>query len=118
MINETIDVILVSLSFIAFIYPVAYIFYKKGNCKFLFISSVLGAVIVTNILLVLMVTPIIIFVIYFLPSLDHLGYTENIYYLLVFFEFVDEYYFSVATWINAWLSFLLYRKYELFNSHT
>lgn len=111
------NIILVFL-LLLYLFPIAYIFYKKGSNKFLFNSSVMGAALITEMLLVMIALPIIIAGIFLVPNLEYLGYTKNIKPLIGAASFIQEYYFLLFTWLNVWLSMLIYKKYQIFSKNT
>jgi len=112
-----IPVIIGGLFVVFSVFPIPYIFYKKGRQKFLFVSSVIGAVTIVELLLFLLVLPIIPAMIFLFPGLEELGYLENISFLIHAAEFVADNYFWLLSWLNVVLSIAIFRKYEIFN-HT
>jgi len=112
------DVVVITLLMSLYLFPIPYIFYKKGRNKFLFVSSVVGATTIIELLLALVTLPIIVAILFLVPNLDYSGYAGNISYLIRAAEFVGEYYFILVSWLNIWLSILIFRKFDFFrNAH-
>lgn len=107
---------IIAISFILF--PLPYIFYKNGSNKFLFISSVVGASFITEILLFIIFIPLIVMFVFIMPSLRELNYDSNIVLLHPLADFIATHYFNLFSIFHVWLSILLYNKYELFRKHT
>ena len=108
---------MILLSF-GLIFPAAYIFYKGGNDKFLFIASCIGVLSIVEVLILIVLHPFMLLSLFILPQLDAYGYLNNIEYLI-----------SGGTWIaiNAIggiallaipLTIAVYNKYEMFRNDT
>lgn len=110
--------IFIALLLIATLFPAPYIFYKRGSNKFLFISSVVGAATVIGILLVIAALPIIILLIFFVPSLEMAGYTDNIEFLINIAQYIQRDYFYLIGVFHIVLSFLIYKRYSFFRENT
>ena len=109
------EYIFLSLFVATLLFPVPYIFYKKGSNKFLFISSVVGAATVISILLAIVVIPVTVLLIYFVPSLESFGYTENIEFLINISRYIQSDYFYLTGVFHIVLSFLIYKRYQFFS---
>jgi len=113
-----INSIIVGLLLSLYLFPIPYIFYKNGKNKFLFISSVIGASLLTELLISLIALPVIIFAIFLMPQLQELGVIGESWILTNLFDFISSYSFLLFTWLSVWLSILIYRKYEIFSKST
>jgi hypothetical protein len=69
------------LTLLPLIFPVGFIFYKRGGNKFLFISSVVGIAILTEVILLMISLPINLFLIFIVPSIAEIGYAEYLHRL-------------------------------------
>jgi hypothetical protein len=56
--------------------------------------------------------------IFVIPNLRELGYDSNIVFLNSLFNFIASYLFNLSSALHVWLSFLIYKKYKLFNVST
>ena len=112
------DIFLDYLTFLLLLFPVPYIFYKKGGNKFMFISSVFGAIMITELLLFIAYIPFLMMSLYITPQLRDLGYESNIQFLTSFMNFIFHYGLNLSCALPVLLSFLIYKKYEFFNKHT
>lgn len=109
------DIFLSFLTGFLLLFPILYIFYKKGRNKFIFISSVLGATMITELLLFVAYSPFLIMSFYITPQLKELGYVSNIEILISFMNFIYEYNFNLFGVLPVLLSFLIYKKHTFFN---
>ncbi len=110
--------IIYSTLFLFVLFPLVYIFYKKGNNKFLFISSVIGASTVIEILLGIIIIPASIIFVFVVPSLESMGYANNIGPFMSLSYFIQKYYIFCTSVFHVLLSFLIYKRYELFQENT
>jgi len=94
--------ILVGLLLSLYLFPIPYIFYKNGKNKFLFISSVIGATLITELLISLIALPVIIFAIFLMPQLQELGVIEESSEITRLFDFISNYSFLLFTWLRAY----------------
>jgi hypothetical protein len=106
------------ISFLPFVFPVGFIFYKKGKNKFLFISSVVGYVMVTKVILLIIASPVTIFFMFILPSLSEIGYAGYLYPLINIVDFIERYFFIFTELLFFVLPFLIHKRYEFFQSDT
>ncbi len=83
----------------------------------MFVSFVIGAATIVELLIFLIALSVIPAMIFLVPGLEELGYIDNISFLIRAGEFVADYYFLLFSWLNVVLSIAIYKKYELFN-HT
>lgn len=100
------------------IFPLPYIYYKRGQNKFLYISSVIGSSAVIEILALLVVLPAIILLTFVFPQLEAVGLSKNIAFLFPLSDYVQEYYFFITPVLHVLMSYLILRRYELFQTNT
>ena len=110
--------ILLVITILFFIFPIAYSFFKKVSNKFLFISAVNGGTFLLGILVGLLILPAVILLNWVLPHLRSQGITDNINWLLESIDLASEYYGFVFVVLYIPLSVVLYRRYEVFREST
>ncbi len=106
------------LALLPLIFPVGFIFYKKGGNKFLFISSVVGIAILTEFILLMISLPINLFLVFIVPSIAEIGYAEYLTPFIYSAEIIGKYSFMIFDVLILFLPFVVYRKYAFFQTCT
>jgi hypothetical protein len=113
---EIIDIVLVSVFLVTLIFPFFYMYYKNVKNRMLFISSVIGASFIVAMLMLVISTPIAIFIVKIVPQLAEDGMANN---LIPFVEMVDVieeyYYFLISSLLSIALPILFYKRYDIFH---
>ena len=110
--------ILIIIGALFYISPIPYIFYKRGNNKFLFVSATIGAALLTEVILIVIALPLVWALNYIVPELWHYGINESTSFVLRASSFVNKYDYVLLPFLNIFLSVILYRKYEIFRKTT
>lgn len=111
--------IFIGVVFIAtLIFPLPYIFYKKGQNKLIFISAVIGSTTIIELLVIVACLPIIILSIFVMPALEHNGFTENISFLLVLSGYIENYYWFLTPIIHIAIALAIHKRYAFFHANT
>ncbi|WNO09963.1 hypothetical protein [Teredinibacter sp. KSP-S5-2] len=99
------------------IFPVPYIFLKKGRNKLFFVAACIGVGNLTAMLIGGTVMPIFLLLIKVVPQLAEYGYVDNIMFLLRGVDVVSEYWLVVLFPVISLVSpILVYRRYSIFHA--
>jgi hypothetical protein len=101
-----------------FVFPLPYVFYKRGENKFIYVSSVIGSSVIIEFLVLLVALPVIILLNFVFPQLEAVGLTKNIEFLITFSDIVGKYYFFITPFLHILMSFAIFRRYEFFKTNT
>jgi len=109
------EVIFIPIILVSIVFPIAYIFIKKGSNKLLFIAASYGFTLVIQVLLFGLVSPYILLELFFIPQLEEFGYMKNIDFLTTTAYWVRKYGFFVTLLLHIPVSIGVYRRYGFFN---
>ena len=113
---EIIEYILGALLACTTLFPVFYIFYKRGGNKLFYLSSCMGVYTLIQLLLAALVLPIGILLVKVVPQLAEQDQTTYILPLLYVSDFIQEWWFIVLhPALAIWLPLAIYKRYSLFH---
>lgn len=112
------ELILILVLVLCALFPVGYIFYKKGSEKFLYVSSVFGAFVVIYLLVMLFLQPLILLDLFFIPQFEYSGYLRNIIWLRNGGYVLSEYFYFIVSLLQIPISIGIFKNYDTFRKNT
>lgn len=108
------QIIFILVLLFSILFPIVYIFIKKGKNKLLFVAACYGFVFITEFLLYALVSPFIVLDIFFIPELEVSGHFKNLTFLTDISMWLKQYAFLIVLFLNIPISLGVYRKYDFF----